>query len=337
MGDLVTFSLERLQNIFDQFANQKVLVIGDLMVDEYLRGNVNRLSPEAPVPIIEIEQESYHLGGAANVSINLKTLGCQPITLGLVGQDRAGEILIELLKKTGMTIDGIIIDSQRPTTLKTRIIGDNQHIARVDREKIEYLNGQLLNRFIDHFNTLLPEVKAIILEDYNKGILSKEFINYITQQAGQKNIPVLVDPKFINFLEYRDITLFKPNIKETVHALGRPVSTDEEVEQAGKELLQLLNAQCVLITRGGKGMSLIERNLSVHHIPTRTRRVADVSGAGDTVISTLTAAIIGGATFKEAATIANYAAGLVCEEVGIVPINGSQLFQQLIKEQLQDA
>ncbi len=334
---MVTFSAERLKSIFEQFKDRSILVVGDLMIDEYLRGNVNRLSPEAPVPVVEIDHESYHLGGAANVSINLKSLGCQPITLGLIGYDRAGDILMDLLAEAGMGTEGIVRSDDRPTTLKTRIIGDNQHIARVDREKIEYIDGQLLKSLIQRFDELYEQCSAIILEDYNKGVLSKELIEYVVNRARQHQKPVLVDPKFINFLEYRGVTVFKPNVKETVHALGRPVSNEHEVEQAGQELLNKLQAECVLITRGGKGMSLIEKNHPTSHIPTRTRKVADVSGAGDTVISTMAAALVGGASFREAATMANYAAGLVCEEVGIVPVQRDALFNILNQEQLQNA
>ncbi len=329
---MVTFTKQRLEEIFEGFKNKKILVIGDLMVDEYLRGNVNRLSPEAPVPVVEIEQETYHLGGAANVSINLKTLGCHPITLGLVGNDRAGDILVNLIKEAGMVSDGIIVATDRPTTLKTRIIGDNQHIARVDREKVEYATGPLLDQLIKRSDELLSSVEAIVLEDYNKGVLAQPLINHVTQKAQELGKPILVDPKFVNFLEYRGVTVFKPNVKETVHALGKPLATDSDVEQAGQELLNLLQAECVLITRGGKGMSLIEKGPIFNHIPTRTRKVADVSGAGDTVISTMAAALSGGANFKEAATLANYAAGLVCEEVGIVPIQRNDLFAKIMKE-----
>ncbi len=334
---MVRFSETRLETIFANFKNKRILVVGDVMVDEYLRGTVNRLSPEAPVPIVEIDQESYHFGGAANVSYNLKTLGCEPITIGLIGNDRAGRILLELLKEKDLSVDGIVQTEDRPTTLKTRIIGDNQHIARVDRERVAYIEGSLLDEVKDKFDVLLDTVEAIILEDYNKGILSKGLIKHVQQKALQKGIMVLVDPKFVNFLEYRDVTLFKPNIKETVHALGRPIQTDQEVSAAGMDLLRMLNAQNVLITRGGKGMSLIEKSGQVHHIPTRTRTVADVSGAGDTVISALTAAMVGGATVQEAATIANFAAGLVCEEVGIVPIQRHRLLNVLKEEQLEHA
>ncbi len=328
---MIRFEQGRLNKIFDTFQNKKIIVVGDLMVDEYLMGKVNRLSPEAPVPIVEIAEESYHFGGAANVSYNLKHLGCVPITIGVVGNDRAGEILLDLFRKQMMPGDGIVIADNQPTTLKTRIIGDHQHIARVDRERIHYDDADITRQLKERFDAFIEQADAVILEDYNKGVLSSELIHYIVRKANRLSIPVTVDPKFVNFLEYKNVTVFKPNLKETVHALGHPVENDAEVEQAAHELMEKLHAKAVLITRGSAGMSLIEENGESNHIPTRTRHVADVSGAGDTVISTLTAAMCGGANLKEAATIANFAAGLVCEEVGIVPIKKDALIK-IIKE-----
>jgi len=328
---LVRFEAQRLQEIFDAIQGKTILVIGDLMLDEYLRGTVNRLSPEAPVPIIEVEKETYHFGGAANVAYNLKTLGCNPVALGLVGKDRAGDILNDLLRENGMSTDGLVTHPDLPTTIKTRIIGDNQHIARVDREKIRYEDDDIFDLLRQRFDALIAGAQAVILEDYNKGVLSSRFIRYIIRTANAQNKLITVDPKFYNFLEYKNVTVFKPNLKETAHALARPLESDAQVEQAGKELLETLHAGAVLITRGQRGMSLIEANGEVHHIPTRTRKVADVSGAGDTVISTLTAVLSAGGTLREAATIANFAAGLVCEEVGIVPVQKENLMEILQK------
>ncbi len=328
---MIRFRSQRLHEIFSSFQNKKIIVVGDLMLDEYLRGVVNRISPEAPVPVVEIERETYHFGGAANVSFNLKTLGCQPITIGLAGNDRAGEILVTLLREHGMSCEGIVLQNEVSTTVKTRIIGDNQHIARVDREKIRYNNAQIKRLLTERFDALLNEADAVILEDYNKGVLSADLIRHIVQKAKASHKLVTVDPKFYNFLEYKGVTVFKPNLKEISHALARPIQSDSEVENAGEELLKKLQAKAVLITRGSNGMSLIEANGDANHIPTRTRNVADVSGAGDTVISTLTAAMTGGASLKEAATIANFAAGLVCEEVGIVPVKKEALTEVILK------
>ncbi len=331
---MIRFQAHRLHEIFSAFQGKTILVVGDLMVDEYLRGKVNRLSPEAPVPIVEIEQETYHFGGAANVAFNLKTLGCNPITIGLVGQDRAGEILKELLQEHGMSTDGLVEYPDIPTTVKTRIIGDNQHIARVDREKVRYEDKRIFELIRHRFEALIDAAQAVILEDYNKGVLSADLIRHIIKTANARNKIITVDPKFYNFLEYKQVTVFKPNLKEVAHALARPIEGDEQVERAGKDLIATLQAQAVLITRGQQGMSLIEAKGDIHHIPTRTRKVADVSGAGDTVIGTLTAVLSAGATLKEAATIANYAAGLVCEEVGIVPVQKKALLDIIQKNHL---
>lgn len=325
---------ERIIQIFHSFTNKKVLVIGDVMIDEYLRGNVTRLSPEAPVPVVEIDSESYHFGGAANVALNLKTLGCEPIIVGMVGHDRMGEIFIDLLRQELLSADGIIQTDDRPTTVKTRIIGGNQHLARVDREKIKYVSDHLLTKVMETIEQFLTEIDGIILEDYNKGVLSREVINRTLAAAGERSILSAVDPKFINFLEYKKATVFKPNIKEAAQALARPIETDEDVYLAGRELIEKLSVECVLITRGAKGLSLFEKNGEITQVPTKSRKVADVSGAGDTVISTVTAALIGGASFKEAAIFANYAAGVVCEEVGIVPIKRDDLKRVLLNGRL---
>jgi len=320
-------SQSRIKQIFEGFSNCRILVLGDVMLDEYLRGNVNRLSPEAPVPIVEIESESFHFGGAANVALNLKTLGCEPIMLGLIGDDRNGEIFRELLRREDMIGDGIIQYNDRPTTVKTRIIGGNQHLARVDREKIRYLSDAQNEEIIRVVNDILPSVQAVIFEDYNKGLLTKNIIQFTIEEASKRSIMTTVDPKFINFQEYRRSTVFKPNIKEAAQALALPISTDQDVRHAGIRLLQMMQVKCVLLTRGAHGLSLFESTGEITEVPTRTRKVADVSGAGDTVISTMTASLCGGATYQEAAHIANYAAGIVCEEVGIVPVLRNDLIK----------
>lgn len=314
---------ERIAEIINAFINKKILVVGDIMIDEYLSGKVTRLSPEAPVPIIEIDDEVTRFGGAANVAFNIKELGCHPILMGIIGQDRYAEILKDLMKKHD--IESAILQLQsRPTTVKTRIIGDNQHIARVDREQVSYISVDEQKLLMQKTNLVIDEVDAVILEDYNKGVLHKKLIEFIVKQCTHKNIPVFVDPKFENFMAYRNVTVFKPNVKETQQALARNFNTETDVEQAGFELLQKLNCNSVLLTRGPKGLSLFEKK-EVTHFPTQARKVADVSGAGDTVISTLAAAYVGGASNQEAAVMANIAAGVVVEEVGIIPINREKL------------
>jgi rfaE bifunctional protein kinase chain/domain len=310
----------RIKQIFEAISGRRILIAGDVMIDEYLRGNVNRLSPEAPVPIVDIESESFHFGGAANVAFNLKKLGCVPVMVGLIGNDRNGEIFLDLLRDEGITDEGILQLDDRPTTVKTRIIGGNQHLARVDREKIKYLADKQIKQVNDLIYGFLPQVDAIIFEDYNKGLLAKEVIHFTINEAVKRDILSAVDPKFINFMEYQGATVFKPNIKEAAQALALPIVTEDDARNAGFKLLNILNVKCVLLTRGSNGLSLFEDNGVMTEVPTRTRKVADVSGAGDTVISAMTAALCGGSTFQEAAQISNYAAGLVCEEVGIVPV-----------------
>lgn len=311
---------EKVDTIFNAFKGKRILVIGDVMLDRYLRGKVSRISPEAPVPIVELESENYHFGGAANVALNLKSLGCEPITLGLIGEDTNAQVFLELIKSEQMDTSGFIKTSDRPTTVKTRIIGDNQHMVRVDREKIIYNNDKLHQQMVDRFEALIPQADAVILEDYNKGLLSKKFIHHILDYTTKHNLIVTVDPKFINFLEYRQATVFKPNIKEIAQALALPLEDQHQIEKAGLELVHKMQAKTVMLTRGAEGISLFEQNGTITHIPARTRKVADVSGAGDTVIATLTAALCAGATITEAALIANHAAGIVCGEVGIVPV-----------------
>jgi rfaE bifunctional protein kinase chain/domain len=303
------------------------MVVGDLMIDEYIMGRVSRISPEAPVPVVEVSDEYHRLGGAANVALNISSLGLEAVMVGIIGNDLAGDKLIERFNKRNVLPDGVIRIENRPTTVKTRIIGDSQHIARVDKELSNYLSPQEEKQLHQKILEIIDSVDAVIMEDYNKGVLTENLISIIITQANEKNKIITVDPKFKNFLKYQNVTLFKPNIKETEEALAIKVSSEEDLRIAGATLMNRINADAVLITRGAQGMSLFERNGKDTHVESKVRKVADVSGAGDTVISTLTAALAAGATFKEAATIANYAAGIVCEYVGIVPVENEPLYR----------
>lgn len=316
---------KRFGEIFNHPEQKKVMVIGDLMIDEYLIGEVSRISPEAPVPIIEVNGESLKFGGAANVALNILSLGYKPFLVGVIGDDRMGEHFINLMQKFGMDTNGIVKSNMRPTTVKTRIIGDSQHIARVDRENKNYLSKTEENKLFHSIESLIIGADSVIFEDYNKGVLTQTIIQKTIELALKKNLLISVDPKFINFLNYKNVTLFKPNIKETEEALAIKIQTDADLEKAGSNLLNKLNCENVLITRGSKGMSLFSSDKSIINVPTRARNVADVSGAGDTVISTITAAMMGGASTEEAITLANYAAGIVCEEVGIIPVELDKL------------
>lgn len=330
--NLVQFSKNRIEQIFEAFKNKRIAVIGDLMLDVYIWGKVARISPEAPVPVVEVQEESYRFGGAANVGMNIKSLGGIPILIGVIGYDREGTIIDALMEENDFEKEGIICDDDRPTTVKTRIIAHNQHVVRIDKEDKRNISDEVENKILDYLNKNKSNIDAIILEDYNKGVLTKSLINQVIEFARANNIIITVDPKFDNFFEYKNVTVFKPNRKETEDALGIRLDTDEKVLEACRKLKEKLNPEFVLLTRGEKGMTLFGRDSSIHSIPTRARKVADVSGAGDTVIATLTIAMTAGASIEEAATIANLAAGLVCEEVGVVPIDREILYKTLVED-----
>jgi rfaE bifunctional protein kinase chain/domain len=324
---LINISTRRLHKIFNIFQGKKILVLGDIMLDEYLIGKVTRISPEAPVPVIEIEEQHINLGGAANVAVNISNLGCVPFLVGVIGRDPMGAVFNRLMVQKRLDTSGIIHVKTRPTTVKTRIIGHTQHIARVDRELNGYIDEQVMRQVKGELRKRMPQCAALIVQDYNKGLLTPQVIDFAIKLARMHSLPITVDPKFNNFLLYKNVTVFKPNIKETEEALAVKIQSEKDLIRACKKLMQKLSPDCLLLTRGASGMSLLDTKGFFHHVPTRVRKVADVSGAGDTVISTLTAALLGGASYREAATLANYAAGIVCEEVGIVPIDKQKLIK----------
>ena len=321
-------TIDRSKEILKSAENKEIAVIGDIMLDRFIWGNVSRISPEAPVPVLEFAKETSHLGGAANVASNIKSLGAKPILLGVLGDDRESEIFLDLLHQQGLSNDGIFIDPDKSTTVKTRLIAVNQHIARIDRENREYIDNNIQEFFLNYLKSL-TNLKAIIFEDYNKGLLPVEFIKRVIDFANERNIYITVDPKQENFFEYRNVNLFKPNLKEAQHALGYPLNTIEGRQRAGKDIIEKLQCDNVLLTLGADGMMLFGKNCQTLSIPTRARQVADVSGAGDTAIATFTVAIIGGASIEEAAMISNYAAGTVCEKPGVVAIEIEDLLQTI--------
>ncbi len=326
---MLNISKEELTKIKNSFTGKKIAVVGDMMLDGYFWGDVKRISPEAPVPIVEIENEFFRFGGAANVALNILKLGGIPFPVGVIGNDQDGKKFNELLEKEKITSEGIIVDSTRPTTIKTRVIAENQHIVRIDRESKLNISPDMEDKIISAINGKINNLDAIILQDYNKGVLTKRLINEIIKLANENNKIITVDPKFDNFLEYKNVTVFKPNKKEAENIFGIRIQTDEDILNAGERLLDKLQSKFVLLTLGELGVALFEKNNSVKRIPTKARKVADVSGAGDTVISTLTMALAAGADIYTSAYLANYAGGLVCEEVGIVPIELEKLFNTI--------
>ncbi len=330
---MIEFTARRLNRILEQCRNRRILVLGDVMLDRYLWGQVSRISPEAPVPIISISDEDIRFGGAANVANNIIGLGGAPVLLGTVGDDQWGETFRRMLEERNLPSHGLICDPSRPTTLKTRIIGNNQHIARVDYEEAHPIDPAVQKQIMAFLQEQIDQVDGIILQDYNKGVLTPELVSSVIALARQHEKIVTVDPKFDNFFSFKGVTLFKPNKKETAEALAMRLVSEEDIRRAGALLLKRLEAQAVLITLGAQGMALFERDGQASFVKTYTRQVADVSGAGDTVIAVVTLMLAAGAEMREAVALANFAAGVVCEEVGAVPIEQEQLRSAVLARQ----
>lgn len=330
---MIAISEPRLRELFTRMKGKRIAVVGDLMLDRYLWGSVSRISPEAPVPVVDMADEQMRLGGAANVAKNIKSLGGEPMLFGVIGNDNSGKQLLDIARGSAFALDGIVTDPSRPTTVKTRVIAHSQHVVRIDRETKTDIPQEIQARVMQKLRAEITSIDGLIIEDYNKGFVAAGLIRQIVELANQHNLIVTVDPKFKNFFEYRNVTVFKPNRNEVEEALGARLETDADVAKAGKVLLERLKARNILLTLGEKGMSLFEENGSVSSVPTKARNVADVSGAGDTVISTLTLALAAGAAIKEAAALANFAGGVVCGYVGIVPIDPDEL-QRVILEDL---
>jgi len=325
-------SSEKIQKIFKKSKKKQIAVIGDVMLDKYVYGEVSRISPEAPVQVVDVKSAEYKLGGAANVANNIKTLDAEPVLIGIIGDDIDGDIFLETMRRQNLTTRGIIKDESRPTTSKTRVIAHSQHILRIDSEVKRNIIGKIANDLIKFFKTNLSGFDSVILQDYNKGILTKEVINKIISLCKEAKQKVYVDPKFDNFFEYKGVTVFKPNRKELQDALGVRIDGDDSAADIGKKLFEMMKCEWLVLTRGEKGMMLFDKEsgkIVVHNIPTRAIKVADVSGAGDTVISTLAVSMAGGANIREAIILANHAAGYVCEEVGIVPIYKKDLVESV--------
>ena len=327
--------MEEIKRAFKQFSDKKIIIIGDVMIDTYIQGKVSRISPEAPVPVVNFEQKTHHLGGAANVALNIKALGATPFICSVIGEDENGKQFRKLLSENHLSDKGIICSDQRLTSVKTRIIGNNQQLIRIDEERTNDINSLIAYNLIEHIKKITEQenIDAIIFEDYNKGVLTEEVIRSIIEYANEKEIITTVDPKMKNFLTYVDVTLFKPNLKELKNGLmvdfDYPADKDKFV--AAIELLNdKINAQYTFVTLSDQGVFL-SHNEKQHFIPAHIRNIADVSGAGDTVISVATLCIISGLEAGLTAEISNLAGGLVCEKVGVISVDKEQLLNEAIK------
>jgi rfaE bifunctional protein kinase chain/domain len=322
---MAMFTESKIAEILGGFSGKHIAVVGDIMLDRYFWGTVDRVSPEAPVPVVDVISESVRLGGAANVASNILSLEGVPHLVGLIGNDHAGAVCLDLMKEQGFDVEALVTDASRPTTTKTRVIAHAQHMVRIDHESKNDCPEYLQHQIIDAVKYNIQKLDAIILEDYDKGTLTKDVIEEVITVARKYDKIVTVDPKFHHFLDYKRATVFKPNRREVEEVIGGRLRTRDDVEAAGKRLLELLSLQNILLTRGEEGMSLFESEGTITHLPSMAEVVQDVSGAGDTVISTLTIALAGGATIKEAAALANCAGGIVVGVVGIAPIQLAEL------------
>ncbi|MCA1905033.1 MAG: D-glycero-beta-D-manno-heptose-7-phosphate kinase [Desulfarculus sp.] len=319
---------KRLGKAVSRFAKARVLVLGDVMLDQFIWGSVRRISPEAPVPVVEVNSETYMLGGAANVLHNLIALGGRASLCGLVGEDEAGRQVRELLDDLEVNGQGVLACPDRPTTVKTRVVAHGQQVVRVDRENRKPATREEENALIAHLEGKLPQVDAVIVSDYAKGVISRRVMEALRSLVVRHNKPWAVDPKVPNMALYSGATIVTPNHLEAAQAAGLGTEIPDYVTQAGRKLLKQFKFAQVLITQGERGMTLFAPD-SETHIPTVAKQVYDVTGAGDTVISTLTLGLVSGLTPMEAAVVANYAAGIVVGEVGTSAVTAGRLTQAL--------
>ncbi|MBK7407364.1 MAG: carbohydrate kinase [Saprospirales bacterium] len=314
----------------ERFSHLQVLVVGDLMVDRYITGRVDRISPEAPVPVVHFQQEENRLGGAGNVALNMIGLGARPILCSLIGDDADGRQLMQLLPSFQLPIDGLLTSTERPTTVKTRIMAQHQHLVRIDRESVLDLSDRESALFLEKIRGLLRQQKVdlIVFQDYNKGVLTETVINEVLLEARQRHIPTAVDPKRKNFWAYRGVTLFKPNLKEVRDSVPFPIEPNLlSLQDASNYIHAQLQHDTTLITLSDKGL-YIEQNGIHQLVGTHPRSVADVCGAGDTVISVAALGMAAGLDLDAIANLANLAGGQVCEKVGVVPVDRTELTEE---------
>lgn len=320
------------KDLFDKFNGLRILVIGDVMLDAYVMGKVNRISPEAPVPIVSLENEDARIGGAGNVALNLLALGANPIICGVIGEDTSGDKLLNLFEKNGISTDGLVKSMARKTTVKTRVISNKQQLLRIDSEStFPLLESEeiKLNNTIQ--NIINQGVDGIIFEDYNKGVLTDSVIQNTIKIAKEKDIPTAVDPKKENFLSYKGVSLFKPNLKELKEGLNLnfDFNSNKELFEKGIEVLEeKLQNEISFITLSENGV-FIKNQTEKYYVPAHMRSISDVSGAGDTVIAVATLCLISGASTKQIAEISNLAGGLVCEKSGVVSISKNDLLKEV--------
>lgn len=321
--------LKRAFSLIEGFSRARVLVIGDLIMDHFIWGKVRRISPEAPVPVVEVTSESLMLGGSANVVNNIHSLGGRASITGVIGRDDDGKKLVNSLKAKGIETSGVVVDAKRPTTIKTRIIAHSQQVVRFDREKKDSLEPEITAKVLSYIRQAVRSTDVVVISDYAKGLVTEPLVHEIVSLCGKAGVKVAVDPKVEHFDYYKGVTIVTPNNLEASAASGVEIVDEASLHRAGESLLSRIGCAALLITRGENGMSLFEDRSDIH-IPTVAREVFDVSGAGDTVIGTLSLALAAGATFIEAAVLANFAAGVVVGKVGTATLAPDELRQAIV-------
>lgn len=326
--------MPKVKNIFDQFIGKKIIVIGDVMIDAYIKGSVTRMSPEADVPVVDFESRTSRLGGAANVALNLKALGAEPIICSVIGKDENAELFQKLINEAQLSPKGIIPFDDRITTVKTRVIGNDKQLIRVDHERAEPINSSAEFALVNMIKEFCEkdDVSAIVFQDYNKGVLTPTVIEQIIEFANEHNIYTTVDPKKENFFVYKNVSLFKPNLKELTEGTEVEVSmkNKDSFLKAVSKLRERLNPTLAFVTLSEHGVYINDQDEN-HFVDAHERKIVDVSGAGDTVISVATLCLVAGCSPKEIAEIANLSGGLVCEHVGVVPVNKEDLMKEAKK------
>ena len=319
---------QKLLKILENFKNKKILIIGDIMLDKYIWGDVSRISPEAPVQVVNVLKETYEAGGAANVANNIAALDGKAFMVGIAGNDDAKKILLEELEKKGIDVQGIFLDKDKPTTQKIRIIGRSQQLLRVDYEKKEHVHKSIEESMIKFLEKNIKDVDVVIISDYAKGVITPDVCSKAVEMAKKYNKPIIVDPKPKHKHLYSNVDLITPNNAEAVEMTGIEDGTDEAVAEIGGSLLKYLNAN-VLITRGERGMSLFEKTGSITSIPAKAKEVYSLIGAGDTVVATIAMAVASGADLKEASFLANIAAGIKVGKIGTASVAREEISREL--------
>ena len=321
---MFTLTRERAEKLTGDFEGKRIVVLGDVMLDEFIWGRVRRISPEAPVPVVEVERQTLALGGAGNVVSNLVALGAIAQPIGIVGDDMDAERLRSAFERLGVATDGLVVDAARPTTLKMRIIAHNQQVVRADRESRAVIVEEVEDRLVARLQSRIEMADALVVSDYNKGLLTKRLLSRTLDGARERDLIVCLDPKMRSFTHYQPVTVITPNNQEAAEAAGVVIEDEQSLVEAGRKLLGSIDCRAVLVTRGEEGMTLFTEG-EVTHIPTVAREVYDVTGAGDTVIATLALALTANASFVESAVLANHAAGVVVGKIGTATVTREEL------------